>query len=251
MAGNVYIHYDMVSNQVLLKGLPLHKLFLKHPNLSPHKLLLLDDTRTVGTIDPVTKFTLLEEREDVEAYFSDVVDKIIKPVSWVDYQSKELVQQLTPPEIAELLYLNHIYTPMRSPFFYKLQNNMIFLALDQEVYKIYQRHLNHFYVVLNDYIVGQITDLLAPKFFWQSKPRPIQPLLTEQMEELLPLFREGMILSFDRVARGTTEVEIAIFMTENIEKTNQIDSPETPPAQSKMVYDFESGKWHLALQPII
>ncbi|MBA5770603.1 hypothetical protein H3285_29620, partial [Escherichia coli] len=72
------------------------------------------------------------------------------PLCWIDFEDVELLNQLTPQEVAEMLYLAHTRRHLRSPFYYKLQNNFVYLTREDGRYnKVYYRNLNHFYMLLS------------------------------------------------------------------------------------------------------
>ena len=70
----------------------------------------------------------------------------------------EFLHQLTPQEIADLLYISHANTHLHSPFFYKLQNNFIFLNLAQDFTKVYYRKMDDFYQQLSYQLMNQMSE---------------------------------------------------------------------------------------------
>ena len=50
-------------------------------------------------------------------------------IKWIDFSDVTMLKELTPLEISELLYFGHMKNSLHSPFFYKLQNDFVFLNL--------------------------------------------------------------------------------------------------------------------------
>ena len=129
MAKQLYIHYDSVSNHVLAKSIAFHLSALPQSEI-PQNILLLNGKSSLATHDAYTGFMWIKGRKNVLEYLQGVAEGKEAPSNWVDFDSIEFVHQLTPQEIADLLYISHAKTHLHSPFFYKLQNNFIYLCLD-------------------------------------------------------------------------------------------------------------------------
>jgi len=57
---------------------------------------------------------------------------------FVDYANATSIEQIDDEQIAELLYLSHMFKPLKSPFFESLQNKYAYLAHDDGFYcKLY------------------------------------------------------------------------------------------------------------------
>lgn len=222
----LYVHYDMVSHQTLVKGLPLHNVLLEHEVLLPQKIMLLEKVRNIGVIDPYTKFTILDSVEATKSFLQDVASKKIHPVSWIDYQSRELLEQLTPLEISEILYMNHVGQPYRSPFFYKLQNNWTLLVLADDCYKIYQRQPEEFNSLVNEYVVSEVRRLVRRPWPFTFTEEEIPLMSREVFSQFADLFREGVLLDFNKLTADKSKVTVPIFFTEDFQQLSHDRDPE-------------------------
>lgn len=119
MAKQLYIHYDSVSNHVLAKSIAFHLSALPQSEI-PQNILLLNGKSSLATHDAYTGFMWIKGRKNVLEYLQGVAEGKETPSNWVDFDSIEFVHQLTPQEIADLLYISHAKTHLHSPFFYKL-----------------------------------------------------------------------------------------------------------------------------------
>ena len=105
-----YTHlYDSVSNHVLTKSIAFRLSALPQSEI-PQNLLLLNGKSSLATHDPYTGFMWVKGRKNVLAYLQGVEEGKEAPSNWVDFDSIDFVHQLTPQEIADLLYICLLYT---------------------------------------------------------------------------------------------------------------------------------------------
>ena len=79
---------------------------------------------------------------------------------FIDYSSRGKISNLHDEEIAELLYLGHMFKPLKSPFFDVLQNRFVYLAHDDGFYcKLYCRDSDDITSVLLGKITAEITPI--------------------------------------------------------------------------------------------
>lgn len=65
--------------------------------------------------------------------------------AWVDYKDENAIDNISPMELAELLYLSHMKTPLHTPFLKSLNNNYIYLAHDDDYWtKIYMKNIYYY-----------------------------------------------------------------------------------------------------------
>ncbi|WP_025730508.1 hypothetical protein [Atopobacter phocae] len=242
MQESLYIHYDTISHQILVRGLPLHQLLLQQPDLIPQKVVLLQKTANIGRIDPYTKFSILDTEQATMDFFTKISTHQMEPISWIDYQSKELLQQLTPQEIAELLYLNHTWQPLRSPFFYKLQNNWTLLVLAPDCYKIFQRDLTAFYRLFCRFIEDYVSQAFKPRLPWQEQPT-IHSMSEDNLNTLKDLFREGVWIGLNEGEKTKTTYRIPLRISEGDAEDpleRQLFEQKT---KMYLTYDFNTSDW--------
>ena len=111
----IYVHLDSVTNHVLSKGMDINH-FQQSLRKIPKNILLLDAKKGVGEFESHTGFRIIRGRENVRRYLDDCSKFPEKAHKWIDFESIELLRQLTPVEISELLYIAHAHTHLHSPF---------------------------------------------------------------------------------------------------------------------------------------
>ena len=211
-----YIHLDTITNAVLSKGITMneYKDVVKKP---PKNILLLNAPQGVGEYDSHTGFRMIRGIAKIQEYFdkSQYISEI--PSKWIDFDSVELMRQLTPVEIAELLYIAHAHTHLHSPFYYKLQNNFIHLTLPKGMTKVYHRHLEQFYSLLSVNITNNLEKKVNDKrgLFNFKKTKKITRIPVSEIKNLLPLLREGVVFSYKQISIFQEVYEIPIYLAED------------------------------------
>ncbi len=198
MRKNLYIHYDSVTNHVMTRGMDL-KLTDFDPSFIPKAMILSDATLDFGRFDVQTNFKILRTRGEVINYFRAVEDYKTRLCAWIDFESVEAMHQLTPNEISEMLYLFHANRPLKSAFFYKLQNNYVFLTLPNGLIKVYYRHVAHFLPRFQRMICQQ-TQLLVEESnrFSLFRKKEVAKMPLEIAEQMAPLFVDGLKINFSQ-----------------------------------------------------
>jgi hypothetical protein len=122
---------------------------------------------------------------------------------WVDFDSEDMIDRLEPSEVAELLYLRHMFSPVKSPFFEKIKNRYTYLAHDDGWFcRLYCRSLNDFCEVMANKVVSMAST---------SKRRKVYPMHDELKLQLLLLAENGLLIDFSNVLRYDRSIEIPIF----------------------------------------
>ena len=139
MRGNfIYISLEPVTNMIYSLGI-LPADFLNGIPAIPNQLLLLnEESGNDVEINPHTRLQTITGQAQIRRYLLGKHDHAVK---WLDYAHSDDLDFLLPTEIAELLYLAHMDTHIRTPFYAKLQNNYVSLSLRDGFYKTYYRHL--------------------------------------------------------------------------------------------------------------
>lgn len=165
----IYVHLDSVTNHVLSKGITVVD-FQQTLKKIPNNILLLNTEKGIGEYETHTGFRIVRDRENVRRFLEEAGRSEIK-YKWVDFENLELLRQLTPVEISELLYIAHAHTHLHSPFYYKLQNNYIYLTLSDGMNKVYYRYLDQFYNLLGKSIREALESKINEKrnFFQKAK----------------------------------------------------------------------------------
>ena len=136
---HLFIHMNDVDHFVIFSGLSL-KQFISA--VDPIKnLLLLKHHYEDGSFNMHTHFDFVPN-ENINQFVKKMDDSN-GDLCWVDFGNEKDLNQLSPIEQAELLYISHKKEPIHSPFFSKLQNRYIYYSSENEkATKIYFRYLH-------------------------------------------------------------------------------------------------------------
>lgn len=122
---------------------------------------------------------------------------------WVDFDKFENVDSLEPSEVAELLYLGHMFLPVESPFFEKIQNSYAYLAHDDGWFcRLFCKSFEDFREVIANKLVSVVST---------SKRRKIYPLHDELKSQLLSMAEDGLLIDFSNVLKCDRSIEIPIY----------------------------------------
>lgn len=148
-------------------------------------------------------FELIEGKQQIELLIKD------KPHDYgdfcfVDYQLENQVKELTPEEIARLLYLAHMFQPINSPFMNKLTNNFVYLAHDDGFFcKLFCKELIYFQAVLSSKIINMLKQL--------DCETEIQIIPETIMQKLLLLTEHGLYLDLEDFAIKNDQIVINVY----------------------------------------
>ena len=243
---NVYVHYDSVTNHVMTRAISLNSSDFDLQYI-PNNLILAEAPADFGRYDVQTNFKILRGKTEVLNYMETCYNKGLRMSNWIDFESIELMHQLMPNEIAELLYLFHSSTILRSAFFYKLQNNYVFLTLPNGLNKTYYRHVTHFYPRFQRVITEQTEEVVnegRPKFF--SKREQVEAVPIELVTEIAPLFASGLKVNFTQAYLERTEWHIPLMIIED-ELTLLTQKQALNEAVGMLIYDVTTQVWRLNL----
>lgn len=251
---STYVHLDTITNAVLSKGITMaeYKDVIKKP---PKNILLLNAPNGVGEYDSHTGFRMIRGIAKIQEYFEQSQHSIDVPPKWIDFESVELMRQLTPVEISELLYIAHTYKHLHSPFYYKLQNNYIHLTLPNGMTKVYYRNSELFYSLLAVNITNNIEKKMNEKrnVFLFKKAKKITRIPVSEVKELLPLLKEGVVFSFKHLKIKQEIYEIPIYLAEDRLKFVDQDFPEKD-LLGNLCFNENDQKWFFkeekSLQPL-
>lgn len=214
----------------------------------PKNLLLLNNPPAIGEFESHTGMKMIRGTEAIMHYYQQAHRKgIINESKWIDFADAAMLKELTPIEISELLYLGHTKHPLRSPFFYKLQNNFVYFDGSGDFSKIYYRYIDEFFQVLTQ----KISAILQPKvnerrsIFKRSSVVP--PIETSQLKTLKTLFQEGISFNFDKAEYHNQLFKVPISVVEDrFWKTPTTDAVEHLAAY--IIYDANEKKWTITTE---
>ncbi|WP_124057864.1 hypothetical protein [Vaginisenegalia massiliensis] len=243
---NLYIHYDSVTNHIMTRGIDLLSIDFDEHYL-PNNLILAEAPAEYGRFDAQTNFKMLRGRAEVTSYMQTCEREHIRMSNWIDFETIEMMHQLTPTEVAELLYLFHANMSLRSAFFYKLQNNFVYLTLPNGLNKVYYRHMVHFYPRFRRVIREKVFDLVNEgKNFIFARKEKVAPFPPDLVEDLAPLFASGLKVNFSQAFASGSRWIIPLMIIED-ELTLLTQQQDLDEQEGFISYDLTSEQWQVTI----
>lgn len=216
----LYILLDPSSKYVITRGMDL-RFFKEAVQHVPQNILLLSGEDPLAEKDELTRFQVIRGNLAVAQFLDKEAQA--PTAKWVDFASWDLLNQLNPGEIAELLYLAHMNRHLHAPFFYKLQNRYVILPGESASLKVYYRDLNEFYRQLAFLIQAYAVELLPKsqtkwRLFTNRRDRQAGIVLPQVslLSSLEDILEEGVILDFSNLkAKDPLEQVIRFYLAED------------------------------------
>lgn len=240
----LYIHLDTVTNHVLLKGFSMVD-FSAALRQKPENILLLDPHGEDGEFEPHTGFKVIKDQAKVKSYFETISRRKNSECKWIDFDNLNVLKQLTPLEISELLYFGHTNSHLHSPFFYKLQNDYVYLDVGNDTKKIYYRYLEQFYYLLGRKITGIFLEKLNDKKSFFKRTVPVEGVPLATLKDLQPLLREGAVFSFSQLKQVHRRYEVPIYLVEDRMRIINSKSLAREEKIASLIYDASKKTWTL------
>ncbi|MGX7198321.1 hypothetical protein [Enterococcus nangangensis] len=245
MPASVYVHLDTTSNSLVTKGIS-HTDFYQSLTHRPENLLLLNPAAEAGNFDPHTGLKVIEGAVNVEDYLKNLQRRKDKStVEWVDFSDSNMLKELTPQEIAELLYFGHMKVHLRSPFFYKLQNNFAYFELGEDEYnRVFYRYLDEFYRILGDKLVQVTLVRINDRKSFFKRNLPVAKIPNELLRQLKTYLLEGVVFCCSQTEVVNKEYRIPLYIVEDrIFKTEE-NRFKKETAVAALVYHTGKRTWH-------
>lgn len=243
---NLYIHYDTVSNYIMTRGIDLQKEDFELEEV-PSNLILAEAPTNFGRFDVPTNFKILRGKDEVVRYMKYVNEEQLRMSNWIDFETIEMMHELTPEEIAELLYLFHSSMSLRSAFFYKLQNNYVYLTLPNGLNKVYYRHVSHFFPRFARVMTEQMYESInSNRSMLFQRRTPVTSFPIEYAEGLLPLFQNGIKIGFTQPLVTNDIWTLPLFIIEDDLTLLSRQQPQNEQIGT-ISYDLKKQTWQLNL----
>lgn len=242
---NLYVHYNSVTNHVMTRGISLIAADFNVHNF-PHNLILAEAPIDFGRYDPQTNFKIIRGAEEVHKYMLTVQREKLRISNWMDFESIEMMHQLTPNEIAEILYLFHSSQGLRSIFFYKLQNNFVYLTLANGLTKTYYRHTHHFYPRFQRVVGEQMEELINADRSFFRRHETVSEIPLDLVERLMPLFSQGLKVNFAQAYEQGTKHYLPLNIIEDKLTLLTLDQRQGEHI-AFIIYDKNSEQWSLEI----
>lgn len=251
LQGYLYIHLDGMSNSVLSKGMS-HADYNRYTISRPRNLLLLNPYEREGEYEPHTGFRVIRGDEQVEKYFTQLENRYTQDIKWLDFKDYEVLKRLTANEISELLYFGHMKNQLRSPFFFKLQNNYAFFTVGRDTLKIYYRNIDEFYHVISQKITTRTLEQInSNKAFFARKKKEISPMEMSLVSELRSVMQEGVVFDFSQQGLQDDVYHIPVHVVEdNLRKLEQQPFRYEEQIGTLRYHDLD-GTWHFEKEELL
>lgn len=245
MRRNMYIHYDSVTNHIMTRAIDLRVEDFPE-GFFPQNLILGESPDDYGRFDPQTNFKIIRGPLHVREYMVSVHQSGLRMSNWIDFEDIETMHMLSPQEIADLLYLFHAHRGLRSAFYYKLQNNYVFLTLPNGLMKMFYRHVDHFNPRFKRAVQQTMYQIINENRLFFSQKTRINPLSNQVIEQIVPYFAQGLKVNF---SQGYIVEQKHYVPLDIIEDELTLLTLDQQPKDhiGFMVYDTTTGEWELEL----
>lgn len=202
---HIYIHMNEVDQFVVFSGLKLQQ-FLSAVD-PVQNVLLLKHSYTDGLFNRHTQLDYVSTEE--LPHFLKKANNTAE-LCWIDFVNERQLNQLTPKEQAELLYLSHKREPVQSPFSTKLQNRYVYCSSGEEkMTKIYFRKLSDSEVLTANVFNQLIKEKESTSSFFRRKTKGQIPAITPEFLKAYRSFaKEGALFSLTRAEKSNYEIEV-------------------------------------------
>ena len=122
---------------------------------------------------------------------------------WIDYDNEVDLDNCSPDEKAEILFLSHFGKPIKSAFFERLHNNFVYLAHDDGWFcKLYCRDIRLFKELLSNRIINS---------FSIDKRRKIYPISENIQSEIFGLTNKGLLIDFPNIRTDDKNMSVNFY----------------------------------------
>ena len=205
---HIYIHMNEADQFVMFSGLTMQQ-FVQSAGPLQHLLLLKHEYEDSSfNIHTQLEFVPADE---VLSFTKEFMDNPTD-LRWIDFADERKLNMLTPQEQAELLYIGHKKEPLRSPFYYQLQNRFVYLSNEEEdMTKIYFRELNDSLRLVVNILNQVVRDKERGAPFWRRKQKEGFPELSmDQFISNKALLKEGVLLSLYKLEKSKASYDLEI-----------------------------------------
>ncbi|MFD1393056.1 hypothetical protein ACFQ3L_05545 [Lacticaseibacillus jixianensis] len=243
----VYVHYEPLANMFKTAGLSASDVLNASPASFRH-LLLLPPVDEDEFIDPHTGLNEISGEAAVTTFLRS---KGARTRSWLDYKHASYLRDLLPTEVAELLYLGFAKTHITPPFYYKLQNELVFLPLKDGQVTMYFRTLERFSATLAVGMVRHLRLAANDQPFWlRLRAQHFPPVTTKVLARLYPLFEDGVLMDFSRTSFSRDEVAVPLYRVKRRFVFAQPLDQDGLAGVGTVRLQRATNQWHLRLKEV-
>lgn len=185
------------------------------------------------------RFELLEGEDDIKKLMRKDIYRY-GDFCFVDYEKTTSLDGLTNEQIAELLYMAHMFKPLKKPFFEVLGNRFVYLAHDDSYYcKLYCRDVSIIVTLLFKKIAGYLKRWLKAE---------VCEFSDETCEVIYGFMQQGLFIDLAEVNNAKEAITLTLYVIgayENID--NILNNCRTVKHTALAVRSlrYQSGEWTL------
>lgn len=237
----IYIHYEPFAHLFVTAGISADDLIASEETFS--RLLVLPPIDDNLPLDPTTGFNLVSGDEEVRTFMRS---REARKNSWLDCGEGAYLQEMTPREVAELLYLAHAKTHLQPPFYSKLQNQLAYVPSGDDLTRLYIRRLSLFERTLAQAILRRLRLAANEQPFW-LRLRGLDFLSPNQavLRALMPYFEDGALLDFSAASFFREAAEVPLFHAKNHLQALDDAPMDAADKLGELHYDSEQQSWEL------
>jgi hypothetical protein len=194
-----YINGFPENNEVVYYGMEF-KEFYKYSPVKVNNILQIKSEYWGSGYSSKCNMTTVREEDMNELLCENIYS--YGDFCWVDYDEDKNLELLQPQEIAELLYLGHMFSPVNSPFFESIKNRYAYLAHDDGWFcRLYCQRYSDFSEIIAHKVIDSVS----------SSRRKIYPMNEELKHQLLSLASDGLLIDFDNILKDRKSIQIPIY----------------------------------------
>lgn len=194
-----YINGFPENNEIVYYGMEF-KEFYKFSPMKLNNILLLKSEYNGSRDSAKWNMTMVSEDEIDNLLSEDIYS--YGNFCWVDYANDDCIEHMQPQEVAELLYLGHMFSPLKSPFIESIKNRYAYLAHDDGWFcRLYCQRYSDFSEIIANKVIDSVS----------TSRRKIFPMNEELKHQLLSLASDGLLIDFDNILKVHKSIEIPIY----------------------------------------
>ncbi len=198
----LYVKAFPQENKVVFSGIQFAE-FMKYVEKPIDNLLLIEDNYFGEKY--AFNFALVEDEKLLEDLTKEDVYNYGE-FCFVDYATPQRIHDLKDEEIAELLYMGHMFKAFHSPFIESLGNDFCYLGRDDGwSCTLYCKNMYDFMHVLCNKII--VNDISRENTYKSSK---------DLQEKLLELATKGLLIDLNEVFHKEEGLEVKLYVVGSI-----------------------------------
>lgn len=230
----LYINYQSNLNLASLHGFTISDFINCSPIRVSDIVLVEPEVSFSDSINSLQKLSLEKLVNNLPEYYNFIGD-----ICWVDLGQKTLLENVDPIDVAKLLYLSKMFTPISSPFFKSIGNSFAFLSHDNGwSTKIYSKQ--------NDILL----DILFKKVI--SSLNFVNSTIHSKTIDYAPIFAEicsqGMYIDFHMKEISVNYIVLPFYILNSIDdydllsKNNYLINSQSA---GKFIYDIKQSSLNI------